>query len=258
MVQVLDVGCPLHFLATKDLQILQEMKIQERWGLLLSSHTIAIFWCIKLLAIAELPFLWAKPEKISYVLTLAQHGNITMPSSNTQGNTTLMLWELAAAVKYSCRGHTCNRPIWRNCFPLSWCGTAPNLVLWNRDVGSLCSEVVEARHALPPAEFDGRRTAGTSGWLGYTTMVAGAHGNTQIQCLRDEKWLSWLDWNICNLQLRLLLTCCWLPACHHFLLSRSTSWGFYFLPGEKNLRTIWKQHQCERLSLPWAPSDSSA
>lgn len=31
------------------------------------------------------------------------------------------------------------------------------------------------RHALPPAEFDGRRTAGISGWLGHTTVVAGAH-----------------------------------------------------------------------------------
>lgn len=31
------------------------------------------------------------------------------------------------------------------------------------------------RHALPPAEFDGRRIAGTSGWLGHTTVVAGAH-----------------------------------------------------------------------------------
>lgn len=37
MVQVLDVVCPLHFLARKDLQILQEMKIQERWGLVLPS-----------------------------------------------------------------------------------------------------------------------------------------------------------------------------------------------------------------------------
>lgn len=59
MVQVLDVGCPLHFLARKDLQILkiQEMKTQERWGLLLSSLTIAIFWCNKLLVLAQHPFI---------------------------------------------------------------------------------------------------------------------------------------------------------------------------------------------------------
>lgn len=43
MVQVLDVSCIMHFLARKDLQIFQEMKIQERWGLLLSSLTIAMF-----------------------------------------------------------------------------------------------------------------------------------------------------------------------------------------------------------------------
>lgn len=57
MVQVLDVGCLLHFLATKDLELLQGMKIQERWGLLLSSLTIAIFWCNKLLILAEHPFI---------------------------------------------------------------------------------------------------------------------------------------------------------------------------------------------------------
>lgn len=70
MVQVLDVGCPLHFLARKDLQIFQEMKTQERWGLLLSSLTIAIFWCNNLLVLAQNPFIQAKPEKISYVLIL--------------------------------------------------------------------------------------------------------------------------------------------------------------------------------------------
>lgn len=57
MVQVLDLGCPLHFLARKDLQILPEIKIQGKVGpvpiLMYHCH----MQCNKLLVLAEHPFI---------------------------------------------------------------------------------------------------------------------------------------------------------------------------------------------------------
>lgn len=45
-----------------DLQSLQEMEIQESWGLLLSSLAITIFWSNNLLILAELPLSQARKD----------------------------------------------------------------------------------------------------------------------------------------------------------------------------------------------------
>lgn len=173
MVQVLDVGCPLHFLARKDLQILQEMKIQERWGLLLSSLTIAIFWCNNLLVLAQNPFIQAKPEKISYVLILWLSNAISQCLPVTHKATPPWCCENLQQQSNTCAEDTlATDPPEGTAFPFP--GVAlPNLVFWNSDV----RRWLRHRHALPPGEFDGSRTAGTSGWLVHTVVVAGAHAS---------------------------------------------------------------------------------
>lgn len=193
------------------------MKIQERWGLLLSSLTIAIFWCNKLLILAEHPFIW--DTLYSYT------GSAWQYYSAFQWHTKQHPYAMrtATAVKYLCRRHPCNTCIWRDCFPLSWCGTAPNLVFWSRDVGSLWSEVTEVdMHCLLLSLMGEELQVSVGGWVTplwrLELMAALRHGACVMRS--DTRGLT-------ETSVTCSWGCSWLtadfPACNHFLLSRNTS-----------------------------------
>lgn len=112
-------------------------------------------------------------------------------------------------------------------------------------------------HALPSAGFDGRMAA-TGGGLVHPVMVAGAHTTAlwYVVCMMRSDSASLFEMSV---------ICSWL--CYRFIADfkqaiifcyLKIAFFFFFNPGKNDVRIIWKQHQCERLSLPWAPSDSSA
>lgn len=162
--------------------------------------TIAIFLCNKLLVLAEHPFVWAKPEKVSYVLILWLSMAISQCLPVTHKATPLWCCEnLQQQSNTHAEDTLATDPSEGTVFPFPG-DIVPNLVFWNSDVGSLCSEVAEAQTCIASFWVWWEKSCRHQ-WVAGSQRRGGwsLHGSTQTGCLRDEKWLSQLDWNICHL-----------------------------------------------------------
>lgn len=159
--------------------------------------TIAIFLCNKLLVLAEHPFIWAKPEKVSYVLILWFSMAISQCLPVTHKATPLWCCEnLQQQSNTHAEDTLATDPSEGTVFPF----LVILCPIWDSDVGSLCPEVVEAQTCIASFWVWWKKSCRHQWVAGSQRRGAwSSHDSTQTGCLRDEKRLSQLDWNICHL-----------------------------------------------------------